>query len=376
MRIAIITGTKNFGGAEHHAVKLAEWLSAQPNTQVEFWGYTNQDIPLIKAVEKGIMTRIITHFLRFQKGIAFFRQLYHYRKQIRQFKPDAIIAFNVLPTLWVGLAGKFAGVPVRIWSQQSVYEPKAQYSKAELRSMKNITAFISNAHHLSDHLRENLPVRIDRKHFYVVGNGISTLPQIESDDYWHAKLRKDQSNFIVTMVANLTSMKDHDTLIDAWKLVIDQTKDTSHTPLLALAGRLSDTYDSIRNKVETLDLSEHVLFLDMVNDIGGLNKHSDLGVLSSRAEGLPNSVMEQMLAGLPIVGTNNAGTVEAVGDEMEQYLSPIGDPKDLANKILFFMNDASRRETVGKKNQQRIKEHFSVEQMGKGTLKIIQKYLA
>lgn len=44
-----------------------------------------------------------------------------------------------------------------------------------------------------------------------------------------------------------------------------------------------------------------------------------------RSEGCPNSVIEYMQFGLPVVGTNIPGIRDLVGDVGVRYLFPVGD---------------------------------------------------
>jgi glycosyltransferase involved in cell wall biosynthesis len=109
--------------------------------------------------------------------------------------------------------------------------------------------------------------------------------------------------------------------------------------------------------------------------MAGLNSSMDLSILSSNTEGLPNVILEEMLSGLPFVGTDIPGIREAVYEENYKYLSKPKDFKELANNILIFANDQELRKEVGQKNKQLIIDNFGFKRMCEETNKIILKNL-
>lgn len=376
MKVLIITGTFELGGAENHALKLATYLKEKYNCEIQFWGFTNPNGTLYKrCVEAGFTTRIITEFIRFQKFPLLIFQLVHYRKQIKEFSPDVCISFNMRPNLFNGLVTYFSGVKCRIWSQQSVIN----YSFTnfyEVLSTYFISAFISNAYHASEKLQNTLPKRIKQNRFHVVHNGLEPKIPKFNESYWNKRLNKKEFDCICTMVGSITITKDHTTLFNAWVEVVKECHLKGINPLLVLAGRPTESIvQKLVDFATVNNIVNNILFLGEVDDISGLNRASDIGILSSQAEGLPNSIMEQMAESLPIVGTDIDGIREVVGSDNYGYLASIGDGKDLAKKILLFIFNESQRKRVGKSNAKRIEEHFKLSKMCEDTMAIIKQYL-
>ncbi len=96
-------------------------------------------------------------------------------------------------------------------------------------------------------------------------------------------------------------------------------------------------------------LLNYILHSDLQNDIklAGFKKNasnyigsSDLFVLSSNFEGLPNTLIEAQTAGIPIISSNCAtGPKEILINGRLGDLFNTGDYKDLCKKILNFYND-------------------------------------
>jgi glycosyltransferase involved in cell wall biosynthesis len=114
--------------------------------------------------------------------------------------------------------------------------------------------------------------------------------------------------------------------------------------------------------VNEVKLGDSVRFLGEVADISGLLKAVDLSVYSSKFEGCPNSVLESMAAGLPVVATDITGTAEALGDDYP-FLVPINNSESFAEHILTFISDENLRQKIGEQNSQRISTLFKPEQM-------------
>lgn len=89
----------------------------------------------------------------------------------------------------------------------------------------------------------------------------------------------------------------------------------------------------------------------------------DVFVLPSRFEGLPLSVIEAMLAGLPVVATDVGSVAEAVVDGSTGMLVPPDDVDALAGAIGALTGDAGLSRAMGARGRERALELFSVEAM-------------
>ena len=87
---------------------------------------------------------------------------------------------------------------------------------------------------------------------------------------------------------------------------------------------------------------------------------SDLLVLPSRWEGMPNVVLEAMAAGKPIVATDVEGVAEALGPQAaEQTVSP-GDAEAFADKVVAIADDRIARCPAGQRKSNIVSAKFLV----------------
>jgi glycosyltransferase involved in cell wall biosynthesis len=132
-------------------------------------------------------------------------------------------------------------------------------------------------------------------------------------------------------LANIRDQKDHLNLLEACALLKEGNVDFK----LLLAGSLEDIdwVKKVKEKVDELNLNKNVVFLGPVINVSELLSKADVGVLSSVSEGLPVSLLEYGLAGLPVVCTDVGQCKEVLGNGRFGWIVPPKAPKELAHAI-------------------------------------------
>ncbi|RMH01752.1 MAG: glycosyltransferase, partial [Chloroflexi bacterium] len=160
---------------------------------------------------------------------------------------------------------------------------------------------------------------------------------------------------VIICTANLRAAKDHHTLIKALALV---RNDGIPFKLWLVGADFNDTYSrSLKQLIHERNLSGDVEFLGVRTDITDLLCQADIGVLSSVTEGLPVSLLEYGLAGLPVVATAVGQVPEVVGEC--GVVVPPKDVEALAAGLKKFLCDKERRRQLGKKFNERVEERYS-----------------
>ncbi len=112
-----------------------------------------------------------------------------------------------------------------------------------------------------------------------------------------------------------------------------------------------------------LGLGERVVFTGLRLDVPEVLSEIAVSVLPSLSEGLSNTLLESMAAGVPIVATHVGGNPEAVEQDVTGLLVPPRDPAALAHAICRLLEDPQLARRFGVAGQQRVSAHFSIEQM-------------
>ncbi|PYS68230.1 MAG: glycogen synthase, partial [Acidobacteria bacterium] len=98
-------------------------------------------------------------------------------------------------------------------------------------------------------------------------------------------------------------------------------------------------------------------------------------VLSSRAEGFSNSILEYMAAGRPVVVTDVGGAREAVVEGETGYIIPAGDDEGMADRIIQFLRDPKRARAMGEAGKQKVAQNFSCSAQLERTLALYESLL-
>jgi glycosyltransferase involved in cell wall biosynthesis len=115
-------------------------------------------------------------------------------------------------------------------------------------------------------------------------------------------------------------------------------------------------------RVRDVGLADRVHFAGArVDDLLAYYQAMDLFLLASRAEGLPNVVIEAQHVGLPVVAADVGGTVEAIaGPDMGTVVTDRS-AGALADAVIAYLNDAPRRERIATTAPRLVEQRFSLE---------------
>lgn len=143
--------------------------------------------------------------------------------------------------------------------------------------------------------------------------------------------KSKQKIFTIVQLANFRAAKDHFTALEAFKIL----RDKGYVFQVLWAGLLTEqSYISgLKEKIAEYNLHDTVSFLGEVDAVENLLMTSHLGILSSASEGLPVSLLEYGLAGLPVVCTNVGQCSDVIISEEFGYLVPSYSSEQMAEKI-------------------------------------------
>jgi glycosyltransferase involved in cell wall biosynthesis len=280
---------------------------------------------------------------------------------LREARPNILLPYTLIPNVVCGLVWQRTGARLCVWNQrdEGIFSLDAKW---QYRAAQKTPLFISNSQAGARYLTEKL--NVDPAKVRVIPNGIQVAqPQLDRRA-WRERLEIDETSFIACMVANLHANKDHDTLLKAWRIVVDRKPNA----VLVLAGRHYGAYKSLVELTNELRIADHVRFAGQVSDVAGLLGAVDLGVFSSRSEGCPNGVLECMAAGLAIVGTD----IEGIRETGIQFLAPPADAERFAQIVLDLADNPHLLATTGAANRSRIKERYNAQRMCEATVALLK----
>jgi glycosyltransferase involved in cell wall biosynthesis len=182
----------------------------------------------------------------------------------------------------------------------------------------------------------------------------------DSTSELRGKLDIEDEELVVGLVSNFRPVKDVEGFIHAASRV---AKSFHRVRFLIIGNGIAEDARRLRKLSSDLEIGQKIVWTGMVEDVVPYLGLLDLGVLSSRTEGLSNTILEYMASGLPVVATAVGGNPELIADGEGGFLVPPNDSAALARKILLLLNDAELRKTMGKINRRVVEEKFSSTRM-------------
>lgn len=173
--------------------------------------------------------------------------------------------------------------------------------------------------------------------------------------------------FVLLSVGELNANKNHEVVIRA----IAQIK---HPDIhYAIAGR-GDKHDYLINLANELGIAEQLHLLGYRNDVAELYKMVDAYVHPSFREGLPVSIMEAMVSGLPVICSKIRGNVDLIDENGKNgFVCEFNDSKSFANAISNLYKDFELRLKMGTLNENKAKS-FDIELINQLMKNIYNKY--
>jgi glycosyltransferase involved in cell wall biosynthesis len=122
-----------------------------------------------------------------------------------------------------------------------------------------------------------------------------------------------------------------------------------------------------RERLERLCLetgiADRVHWAGWRDDVPEVLAASQLVVLPSRWEGMPNVLLQAMASGLAVVASDVEGVRELLGESAEPQLVRYGDSATLAERLVGLLTDRSRAAELGKRNRERTERQFTIGRM-------------
>lgn len=211
------------------------------------------------------------------------------------------------------------------------------------------------------------------EYFLIPGIGVNNTRFFKASETEKSEIRKknnyQNNDFLLIYAAEYINRKNHRFIINAVKE--NQDKLDGIKVLFAGKGILEEKLKSL---VKQYDLHNHIHFLGFRKDIHEIYKMADVGISSSKQEGLAINLVEVMMSGLPAITSNVRGHKEVVDHAINGYLF---DPKNIADFISQILTLKSNPNLYQKMAENALKKSakFDLENSLKEMVKIYKAYL-
>jgi glycosyltransferase involved in cell wall biosynthesis len=375
LNVLQLVGSFGQGGSERQAVQLARLLSESGRFRVHV-AVLDPTGPLRAEVERLRLEDPVTEYPldSFYNANAA-RQLRRFAAHLRA-SAIRVVQTHDFYTNVFGMAGaSLARTPARVAAKRETTGMRTRAQKIVQRGAFALAdAVVVNAEAVrADLVRGGVASR----KIVTVYNGldlrrVSPPAGLSREDALGAfDLPAGKDLRFITIVANLRhDVKDHPTFLRAARRVRERVPGARF--VLAGEGELTEP---TRALAASLGLADSVFFTGRCERVAELLHASDVCVLSSKAEGFSNAILEYMAAARPVVVTDVGGAREAVAEGETGHVVAAGDDAAMADRIVSLLNDGERAREMGERGRRVVVEKFSCEAQLRRTVELYERLL-
>jgi len=294
-------------------------------------------------------------------------------KALKQYEVKILHSHNSSPHLYSTIAGKLASTPINIYTihgQVSAIHGQGLYMKH--RPLLYMTDMIVAVSHDARKMILN-GSKISHNKVVTILNGIDEEKYSARVNIIDKKrsIGLSTEDLVIGIVARLAPEKDHNTLLDAFRLVLNNT----HLNIKLVIVGDGSLKEQMIKKSQLLSIDKNVIFLGERHDVPELLATFNLFVLSSTTEGISLTLLEAMAAGLPVIATKVGGNPEIVMDKQTGLIVPPRDPISMAKAISHIIDNPYIWKQMGMKGKERVSNVFSVKTMVNEYQKVYEKIM-
>jgi glycosyltransferase involved in cell wall biosynthesis len=346
------------GGTERQTLQLVRLLKEQGRFGVSLACMNAHGVLRGEADSLGL-GEIREYRLKGFGHPGFLRQAWRLARRLREQSIAIVHAHDLYTNIFGMTAAALARTPARIASRRDTEGFRTPVQDfVERRAYGLAHRIVVNA----EAVREFLVQRgINDEKIVTLYNGLDTR-RVETPAGFRRETALDGLSLphdrrFVTIVANVQNhTKDHPTFLRAARRVKDEVADAA----FVIAGEGS-LLESLRAYAAELGLGRDVFFTGRCARIAELLAVSDVCVLSSKAEGFSNSILEYMASARPVVVTDVGGAREAVAEGETGFVVPSGDDASMAERISMLLKEPERARLLGERGRRVVAEKFSCE---------------
>jgi L-malate glycosyltransferase len=361
------------GGSERQALQLLRQLHESGRCNVRI--ACLQDKGSLKIEAEALAVGEIPEFpLTSFYDLNFIKQLRRFTRFVKENHID-VVHTHCFYTNVFGMLGAFlARVPARVTSKGETEGFRSPRQKrVERMAFRMAHRVIANCRMVEHQLiREGLEKNRIIQHYNGLDLNRLKVPVSFRREDARAMFGLPENRRFITIVANLHNpVKAHPMFLRAATLVRRAVADAAF--VIAGEGGLQPM---LQEFAAELGIEDDVFFIGRCDRVAELLFASDIGVLSSKAEGFANAVLEYMAAGLPVVATDVGGLKEAVAEDETGFLVESGDHEAMADRIIQLLKDPQRAKEMGARGKTVAEGCFAAEHHLRNTLELYDELLS
>lgn len=191
-----------------------------------------------------------------------------------------------------------------------------------------------------------------------LGSKLRIVPNPVAEDFFELDIEPSKNEKIV-MFGRLEKQKNYPMMIRAVQSLMKYGRNLRIE--IYGAGKL---YGDLQKQIDQAGLHDSIKLMGRTDNPSDAMRDAALFVMTSSFEGMPNSLMEAMAAGLPCISTNcPTGPADLIDDGVNGYLVSNDDDHALADRIEELLEDNALRDRIGAAAKSKIASLYRPEQL-------------
>ena len=270
------------------------------------------------------------------------KRIVRLRRTIKSIHPDYVIPFmyNVAQVVYLSSFGLKTKV-----LQSIRINPAIGPSSRLHRIFRNYMVYHSSCTFVQNEQQRQYFRPSSRKKIHILYNPVS-------DDLFEVVPGFANNVFTICTAGRLENQKNFKLLIDAFNLFFA----TNNNSVLQIYGEGSRK-EELRGYIAEKGMTSRILLMGRTNNIKEVFQESDLFILSSDFEGMPNALLEAMACGLPCISTDcPTGPSDLIENGINGLLVPVRDTQKLSQAISFMYENPRLAREMGGRAKETIRQ--------------------
>ena len=359
IKVIFILDTLANAGTENSLLLILPYFSETIDYKVVYL-YPNHHL-----LEKYKQANIPTHFLNLKGNYDFINGFKKLKKIFQDEKPDLVVSSLLRSNLLARMVCKFMKIPLIGTLVSDSYHKdsikiKSFFVKIKFKFFWGLDRFSSHipklyiANSSSIVSTHNISLGIPTSKTKVIYRG-----RIIPERVWNAEIN-DKGNFKFLSYGRLIPLKGYKELIEAFNEVQKEYPDCS----LTIFGE-----GNYRGKLEQLinqfDLKNKVSLPGIHHKVTDELYNYNCYVFTSWYEGFSGTLIEAMLAGIPIIASDIPMNLEAIKADETALTFPVKNVEFLAKKMIFAIKNPEIVSSLGIKAREEAINRFDIKKTAK-----------
>lgn len=342
--IAMFISSLNKGGSERVMVNLAEYFYKEGSRVTIVTQYKQENEYSISEGIERVLSDITDEELKKSRIRNFYRRFTKLRGIWKEKDPDVILSFIGKNNIMAILTSRFLKIPTVISVRG---EPREEYYSSILRlATKTIFRLADGIVLQTSQCLDFFPGTI-RKKAIILKNSLNPA-------FLKAPYKGERDKQIVA-VGRVDANKNHEMAIRAFAEIAPRYPEYE----LVIYGE-GELRPQLIQLAGSLGLGERIHLPGAVTDVPNVIYKASIFVLCSYTEGMPNTLLEAMSLGLPVISTDcpSGGPRDLIIHDENGILVPPNNWKKMAENLQKILNDTEYAEKMSE-NASKVQEKYN-----------------